>query len=252
LVLGEGIRKWVTLSHAAIIGGVLVVGVIQSWLRPKLVITPIRMIEMPTAKVLSTQTTAETSNNTSTAPTPVKSIKQPETQVTRNPERKLRTVDEIRQAALRPATSSRTPQTTSTQAQTSMPNLDVKGISERLKNTAAKVNITVGSTGKNSFTTNTSNNAAGKYPGAIRAALYQKWNQPSASLVPEPDRSVTVRLVIAADGRIIKASIINPSRNALMNQSILEIFKNTQKLPAPASYGLGDNRFTATIAFQLN
>ncbi len=259
LLLGDGVRKWVTLSHAAVVVAVLVAGVVQSWLRPKFVITPVRMIEISPRNNDSGHSTARATDDTPTVSEPITpsvadadSSSAPAPPVVAKSKWQARTIEQIRKDALRPVADSRTSQNpTSIRTQTTMPEIDVGGIADRLKSTVAKVNVTpVQSSGVGRSAGRTSS-AVGKYTNAISSVLHQKWNQPSASLVAESDRMVEIELVIGADGRILKSRIIRPSNNSVMNRSVLAIFKSTRRLPAPTAYGLGGNQFATNIVFLL-
>jgi TonB family protein len=72
------------------------------------------------------------------------------------------------------------------------------------------------------------------YSDTVGAYLEPIWEQPDKISLGGRTPEVTIRLKIAANGRVIGRQIIRRSRIATMNRSIEKLLKNLKYVPAPS------------------
>jgi TonB family protein len=69
------------------------------------------------------------------------------------------------------------------------------------------------------------------YATAVFNAYFGQWQIPN--VVQNKDLTTRVRIFIAPDGNVLKATIIRPSRNGPMDDSVAEVLSRIKKLPPP-------------------
>ena len=82
--------------------------------------------------------------------------------------------------------------------------------------------------------------------------FYSDWIQPKTSVAAGAKMSTLVRIRIERDGRISKFTIVRPSGNVVVDESVAEIAKRvTQIEPLPNSLAVGPY-YEVNINFELN
>lgn len=91
----------------------------------------------------------------------------------------------------------------------------------------------------------------GWYYDLIQNAFHSRWSQPRGVTTSE-HISTRAALVIAPDGRVLSARIINPSGVAAMDRSIDDALRSVDKISA-VPRGLSDGgNLEITIRFKLD
>lgn len=72
-----------------------------------------------------------------------------------------------------------------------------------------------------------------RYARALGMYLKTRWNEPPKSLLQGTLPQTVVALTISADGRIVGYQITTPSGNESMDNSVLLMLKNLDRVPAP-------------------
>jgi TonB family protein len=82
--------------------------------------------------------------------------------------------------------------------------------------------------------------------------FYSEWIQPTTSVAVGAKMSALVRIRIEKDGRISKFTIVRPSGNVVVDESVAAVAKRvTQVDPLPAGLGRGAF-YEVNINFELN
>ncbi len=90
------------------------------------------------------------------------------------------------------------------------------------------------------------------YARMLHDRFYSEWVQPTTSVPAGAKMSALVRIRIERDGRISKFTIIRPSGNLVVDESVQAVSKRvTQVEPLPAGLGAG-NYYEVNINFELN
>src|ERR1700730_13917634 len=114
------------------------------------------------------------------------------------------------------------------------------------------------------------NGADGENPGSIRLSaaarasefswyrkmlhdrFYSEWIQPMTSVAVGAKMSALVRIRIEKDGRVSKFTIVRPSGNVVVDESVAAVAKRmTQVDPLPKGLGSGEH-YDVNINFELN
>jgi TonB family protein len=81
--------------------------------------------------------------------------------------------------------------------------------------------------------------------------FFSEWVQPKSVLVSGTKMSALVRLRIERDGRVSQFTIIRPSGNVVVDESVAAVAQRVTRVdPLPA--GLGDGAYDVNINFELN
>jgi TonB family protein len=89
------------------------------------------------------------------------------------------------------------------------------------------------------------------YGKMLHDRFYSEWVQPTTSVAVGAKMSALVRIRIEKDGRISKFTIVRPSGNVVVDESVAAIAKKvTQVDPLPK--GLGGAFYEVNINFELN
>jgi len=86
---------------------------------------------------------------------------------------------------------------------------------------------------------------------AISAELYRLWAQPTRSEVGSGNPTVKVSLTVSADGRVLAARVVGPSRVVPMDSTVQQVVDALKTLPGFKTYGLDGTSRTITVTFRL-
>jgi TonB family protein len=90
------------------------------------------------------------------------------------------------------------------------------------------------------------------YGRMLHDRFYSDWIQPKTSVAAGAKMSTLVRIRIEKDGRISKFTIVKPSGNVVLDESVAEIAKRvTQIDPLPNGFAAGPY-YEVNINFELN
>jgi TonB family protein len=89
------------------------------------------------------------------------------------------------------------------------------------------------------------------YGKMLHGRFYSSWIQPTTSVAVGAKMSALVRIRIEKDGRVSNFTIVRPSGNVVVDESVAAVAKRvTQVDPLPK--GLGDAYYEVNINFELN
>lgn len=91
---------------------------------------------------------------------------------------------------------------------------------------------------------------SGYYLNLIHDRFYGQWDQPTSIFDPENRFVTTVRIRIERDGRISQASIVRPSGNPVMDESVKAALGRVKQID-PLPSGLGGAYYEIQINFEL-
>jgi TonB family protein len=85
----------------------------------------------------------------------------------------------------------------------------------------------------------------------LHGRFYSSWIQPTTSVAVGAKMSALVRIRIEKDGRVSNFTIVRPSGNVVVDESVAAVAKRvTQVDPLPK--GLGGAYYEVNINFELN
>jgi TonB family protein len=89
------------------------------------------------------------------------------------------------------------------------------------------------------------------YTKMLHDRFYSEWAQPT-SVVPSGSKiSALVRIRIEKDGRVSDFSLVRPSGNIVVDESVSAVAKRVTKV-APLPHGLGGEHYDVKINFEIN
>jgi TonB family protein len=91
----------------------------------------------------------------------------------------------------------------------------------------------------------------GWYHDLIHDRFFGLWDQPT-SIVGSAKFTTTLRITIAADGRISNFSVVRSSGNVVMDDSVLAAARRVSRIDAPPSSLLKGGSYTVNINFELD
>ncbi len=247
----------VSSAHAACLLALLVAALIAAWRKPREELITVQLIDFSeladSLQSPSPERAVEPPSPTPEPPTPrpseppsqsppVESV-QPTT-----PAWQPRRPEDIRQQGLRPTTRRAEP----TRQSPANPAPSAREIASRTRQQVSSQNMAIDIPSPAAGQPTVSPAAATRYLNAVIALLTREWNQPSATAVPADQRQATVTLVIGGDGVIRQARLHRPSRNPLMNRSVLDIFRTLKQLPPPRNYQIPNDPFEINVTFELD
>ena len=91
----------------------------------------------------------------------------------------------------------------------------------------------------------------GWYHDLIHDRFFGLWDQPT-SIVGSAKFRTTLRITIAADGRISNFSVLRSSGNVVMDESVMAAARRVGRIDAPPSALLKGGAYTVNINFELD
>ena len=89
------------------------------------------------------------------------------------------------------------------------------------------------------------------YGSMLHDRFHREWVQPTSVVATGARMSVLVKIRIEADGRVSEFTLVKPSGNVVVDESVAAVSKRvTQVDPLPA--GLGSDHYEVKINFELN
>jgi TonB family protein len=89
------------------------------------------------------------------------------------------------------------------------------------------------------------------YGKMLHDRFFSEWSQPTTSVAVGAKMSALVRIRIEKDGRISKFTIVRPSGNVVVDESIAAVAKRVTRVD-PLPSGLGGAYYEVNINFELN
>jgi TonB family protein len=91
----------------------------------------------------------------------------------------------------------------------------------------------------------------GWYHDLIHDRFFGVWDQPT-SIVGSAKFTTTLKITIAADGRISNFSVLRSSGNVVMDESVLAAARRVGRIDGPPSALLKGGAYTVNINFELD
>lgn len=107
---------------------------------------------------------------------------------------------------------------------------------------AEAVSASAGATGPSDF---------GWYHDLIHDRFFGVWDQPT-SIVDAAKFTTTLRITIAADGRVSNFSVVRSSGNVIMDESVLAAARRVGRIDAPPKGLMKGESYTVNINFELD
>ncbi len=86
----------------------------------------------------------------------------------------------------------------------------------------------------------------------IHDSFFRQWDQPTSVIEGNRRFVTTLRITIEKNGRISSASVVTPSGNIVMDESVLAAAKRVARI-APLPDGIAEgSSYTINIAFELD
>jgi len=92
----------------------------------------------------------------------------------------------------------------------------------------------------------------GWYGNMLHDRFYSAWIQPTTNVPSGAKISTLVKVRIEKDGRVSKFEIINPSENAVVNESVAAVAKQVTEVDSPPAGLIKGDHYDVKINFELN
>jgi TonB family protein len=207
---------WVIAMHVVALLGVYLICHVRARSRPREIAVAVTLVPAPpaptAAEALPPAAAAEPRTTTAAAATAVRSPAAMAPAAATRTRPRYRTPDEIRASVSRPPVAPAAPPQTAPDATT----------------VAARLRERLGSAAQPAVAATRHRQ---DYHAQVHGALYNRWRQPGAAALGNRRHDVTVRLQIAADGRVTAAGIVAASGNVPLDSSVRQLLADLPPLP---------------------